>query len=142
MKSKNEKSVRTISILIMVLSSFMAISNLGGAFVSQIIEFDFAYYFLLCVVSAFIALNFLFGSYFMLKGKNWARLFLLNISRIIIILSILFPIFTFFILPLTDEDFILKIWSIMAPVFYVIPLSFLIRYLSKDKIKNHFTSNL
>ena len=138
MESKKQSSVRTVSIVIMVLSIFKAFSNIGGAMVDQMIDLDIPYYFLLCLISAFIALNYLFGSYFLFRGKSWARVFLLQISRLIVLLSLLFPIFAFFIIPYSDESFILKIWSITALVIYVTPLFFLIRYLMKDKIKNHF----
>jgi hypothetical protein len=140
MKNKTQNSIKTVSSIILAISIFMTFSNLGGAFVSEILDIDIPFYFILCITSAFIGVVYSFGSYSMLKGKIWSRSFLLNFSRFIILSTIIFSIFAFFVLPLESDVFVLKIASVVALIIFGLPLFFLISFLQSEKVKLLFAS--
>lgn len=140
MEPKKLKSVRIVSILIMAISAFMTIGNLGGAFMSKLIEFDLPYYFEMCIVNSLIGVTYFIGGFALFFSKRWARLYLLRISMLIVLLSTVFPIFAFLILPLTEDEFLLKIASVMAFFLLGIPLFFLSKYLLREGVKRHCAS--
>ncbi len=138
MEKSISKSLKTTATIILIASILVIFANLSGAIMSWLIDLDIPYFTIICSITAGIGFLYLIGSYFMIKKRVWSRIYLLSLSRILIISAFLFLIIAFFTLSGEDYNFIIKIASIVALILFGLPSFFLIKYLTKDKVKSHF----
>ena len=143
------KSIKTIGIIVAVISAFSILSNISGLFM-----FDFlaqsisateenpystqslAYIKPLAILSIIISLGFLMAGFFIMQNKKRARILVL-IFAVPALISIWYQ--AFFIAPYNPFDRgELSLEHVIEAVLYSAPIIFLIKYLNKEKIKNHF----
>jgi hypothetical protein len=151
------KTIRTISIIVIVFSCFIVFGNGMGATVILLISdpnsadtipdqhpegFSFlqSHYLQLCFIMLSIGIVNIISGFGLRKVKNWGRLTLIVTSLIISLSMIIMTLF-FITSALKNEKlgFAEILMIILSLSIFLIPFILLIRFLTKANIKNLFT---
>lgn len=149
MKEAKPKSIRTIGIVLAVVSIMVVLSNIGGLFMidhlteggtktEEVSYYDQSVVYAkpIALISSALALGFLVAGIFITRYKDWARV----LSQIVAVLYlILLWYISVFIAPynLFDKGEF-GVEQLIGMLIWSVPVVFLIGYLNKEKIKNHF----
>lgn len=152
MEDQKPKSITTIGIILIVISSLIIFSNGMGALVSIMIGFSeynntndtinqspisflFSHYLEMCLIMVTLGLLYLVGGIYLRKYKMWANRLVTVISALIILSIMGFMVASII-------EFNAKIYSfffaIIGTLICTIPFGLLIRFLNKKAIKQHF----
>ncbi len=144
------KSIRTVGIVLIVISSLTIISGLIGLFyLGDFIaegarEFEevpyerekLSYAKPFAMVSVTLGLGFLVAGVFIMSYKNWARI-LAQAFAVLYLINFWYQ--AIFIAPNNPFDKgELGIEQIIGALVWSVPIILLIRYLNKEKVKNNF----
>lgn len=159
MEIEKPKSIKTISTLIIIVSSLIIFSNSTGAlgfsmlfdsiessnndyvydnFGEYILTWILNHYFQFCLVFVLIGLLFLISGIFLNKYKNWAKNLTLFLSG-----TLIFSIWLLMIIlsyTISSHEFLkyFIVGTVMTAIIFSTPFILLIIYLSKKKISEHF----
>ena len=154
MEEKDRKTIKTIGIIVIVISALIAFGNGMGALAFSIIggsepsasnpseNLDFGAliwnnYLMICLSTFLLALLNIIGGIGLTKYKNWGRVLLIIDSTLFLMSMILLSI----ILIILSKDS-LGIIGVLMPILsmltFAIPFVLLIRFLTRDKIKINF----
>ena len=154
MEEKNRKTIKTIGIIVIVISLLIAFGNGMGTLAFSLIggfesagsnpseNLDFGVlvwnnYLIICGSMFLLALISIVGGIGLIKYRNWGRL-LLIIDSIIFILSMIL-ISVIMIVFSKEKLGAIGIWMpILSSLLFMIPFVLLIRYLARDDIKTNF----
>lgn len=154
METEKPKSIKTIGVVIIVLSALIIFSNSMGALMSTLIglgegshsgqtfqtpiAFVFAHYLEMCLFMVAIGTAYLLGGLFIQKYKLWANRFVTVISGIQILI-------VWTIMLLMRASFgqepgleILNSWTIVVAIIWTVPFGLLIWFLNRKNIVSHF----
>lgn len=149
MKEDKPKSIRTIGIVLAVVSVLIVLSNIGGLFmVDHLTEGgsnteEIPYYARtlvyakpVAIISSALALGFLVAGIFITRYKNWARV----LAQIVAVFYLIYFCYqSVFIAPYNPFDKgEFGVEQLVGMLIWSVPVVFLIVYLNKEKIKNHF----
>jgi len=149
MKENKPKSIRIIGIVLAVLSVLAVVSNLLGLLMFENITEggnsteDIPYYAQslayikpIAIISAVLASGLLIAGIFITRYKNWARL----LAQIVATVYLLFFWYlSIFIAPFNSFDKgEFGIEQLIGMLVWTVPVVFLIMYLNRENIKNHF----
>lgn len=158
MENKQTKTIKTVSVIVIVFSAFIVFSNVIGALIYSLLgssnknpnitltaqiadgfNFLWAHYLQLCFSMSLIGICNLVGGIGLLKLKNWGRLIIIASSTLISFSIMFFPIFIIIANkknPFLGLPGILTV--VIAFIILWIPFVLLIRYLTRGEIRNHF----
>ncbi|MCX2742155.1 hypothetical protein [Pontibacter anaerobius] len=146
----NLKSIRTVGIVLIVVSSLIIISSLIGLFylvdliaegASEFEEVPYESHMLsyakpVAVVSLALGLGFFVAGIFITLYKNWARV-LAQVFAVLYLISLWYQ--AIFIAPYNPFDKgEFGVEQAFGALLWSFPIVLLIRYLSREKVKNHF----
>jgi len=149
MVEEKPKSIKIIGIIVAVIAAFSILSSVLGLFMFDSLApsvgtaeenpysvQSLAYIKPLAILSIIISLGFLMVGLYIMRYKKQARILAL-IFAVPALISIWYH--TFFIAsnnPFDRGEF--DIEHVIGAILYSAPIIFLINYLNKEKIKNHF----
>ena len=156
METVKPKSIKTIGLIITIISALIIFSNGMGALMSFLMGFNdsvdpsvgqiktdpisyiFSHYIEMCLFMVAIGLFYLLSGIFIQKYKLWANRFATVISglQILFVLSIML-ILRFSIANESGMEFF-KRGTIATAIFWTIPFGLLIWFLNKKGIKEYF----
>lgn len=149
--NETAKSIKTVSIVLVIVSIFIIFSNTMGAVSNEILDLfgsesntdsilDLILnnYSMFCGFMVLVGVTYLIGSLNLKKLNEWARK-LIVIESIVLILLI-WTLMIGFVIAMSNEENGLIFVSIamISGLFWSTPLVLLIRFLNKEKIKVHF----
>jgi ABC-type spermidine/putrescine transport system permease subunit II len=151
MEEKNRKTIKTIGIILIVLSALIAFGNGMGAIVFLIIgkfepsssgKNDFNAliwnnYLILCLTTLFLAILNIIGGIGLTKYRNWGRVLVIIDSTLFIILMIIVSVVLMFLFKESLGPIGL-LMPILSGLTFMIPFILLIRYLTRNKIRINF----
>jgi hypothetical protein len=149
MLEEKPKLIKTIGIIVVVISAFSILSSIFGLFMFDSLAKSvsaaeqnpysvqsLAYIKPLAILSIIISLGFLMVGLYIMRYNKWARILVL-IFAVPALISIWWH--AFFIAPYNPFDRgEFDIEHVIGAILYSAPIIFLIKYLNKEKIKNHF----
>lgn len=154
MDTGKPKSIKTIGLVVTIISAFIVVSNSLGALVASLIGFSdevdtsggldsfsfiISYYIEVCLFMIIIGLFYLLSGMFIQRYKLWANRF----ATLISIIQIIFVWIVMFVLASSvanEADMqLFKFGAIVTAIFWTIPFGFFIWFLNKKGIKEYFS---
>ncbi len=142
------KSIDTIGIIIIVVSIFMIISNIGGAMISGIFKNEFSeekdsifildHYLEMCSIMITIGIILLIGGIFFRKYKLWANRLVMIITFVFVIMLWVFFLLIINTINKENAPVFLSVFCIALAAMFTIPLLMFIRFLNLKRTKQHF----
>jgi ABC-type spermidine/putrescine transport system permease subunit II len=151
MEEKDRKTIKTIGIILIVLSALIAFGNGMGAIVFLIIgkfepsssgKNDFNAliwnnYLILCLTTLFLAILNIIGGIGLTKYRNWGRVLVIIDSTLFIVLMIIVSVALMFLFKESLGPIGL-LMPILSGLTFMIPFILLIRYLTRHKVRINF----
>jgi hypothetical protein len=149
MKENTPRSIRTIGIVLAVVSILVVLSNIGGFFMIDYLTEgrtnteEIPYYAQsvdyakpIAMVSSALALGFLVAGIFITRYKNWARVLAQIVAVFYLLLFWYQSVFIAPYNPFDKGEF--GVEQLIGMLIWSVPVAFLIVYLNREEIKNHF----
>ncbi|MCD8455166.1 hypothetical protein LNJ08_12275 [Tenacibaculum finnmarkense genomovar ulcerans] len=154
MEEQKPKSIKIIGLLVAIFSGFIIFSNGMGAVAWSVLEmgnelnnseigtepisFLFSHYLEICLIMLLIGIAYLVGGIFIRKYKLWANRIVSVLS--ILIILIIWGIMITMSLSVGQQNGMemFSYSAILNAFFWSTPISLLIWFLNKKKIKKHF----
>ena len=149
MKENKPKSISTIGIVLAVLSVLVVVSNIwgllmfeniieGGNNIEEIPYYaqSFAYVKPIAIISSSLASGLLIAGIFITRYKNWARVLAQIVATVYLLFFWYLSVFIAPYNPFDKGEF--GIEQLIGMLVWSVSVVFLIMYLNKEKIKNHF----
>ena len=142
------KSIYYIGIMIVVISLFIIMSNVGSVLISVVFKKEFSeiqsssfmvdHHFEVCSTLITFGIILLIGGIFFKKYKLWANRLVMIITCVFVIM--VWAFFYLLVNSLNKENApaFLVVFCIILTVIFTIPLVLFIRFLNLKRIKQHF----
>lgn len=154
MNAEEQKSIKTVSLLIMILSGLMIFSNLMGAFMFTLLGFGepinnnadettfldsiFENYMIICLVLVIIGGLYFIAGINLRKLKLWAKNLIVLLSGTLILINLAFVGLGIKMFIADKGMLFFMVLSLFLGIILSLSLFFLIRYLNKKEIREHF----
>lgn len=146
------KSIQTVGLIVVIISSFTIVANSGGFLVASLFPLKFksvgqnvnllaiifAHYRQMCLMMITIGVLYLVSGLYLRKFKLWANR-LMTIVSVILILVIWSSMIAVYLAVLKIHEIrLFGLFAIFSAVIWSVPIILLIRFLNKNRIKSFF----